>query len=194
MTPYLSADWFRLWKAALAEAERLDMNLWIYDENSYPSGFAGGWVPEAMPEVARPRPGLPAKKRGAGGPGRRAGRLSASTARRLENVTAKARRGEAAARRTATWWSPWCAPANSPWHGNRCYVDLLYPGVTEKFLDVTLEAYRREIGEEFGRRVPGSFTRRAEHPPGRRTALDRTPAAGVPEALGLQPHRSICPA
>jgi len=50
MTPYLSADWFRLWKVALQEAERLDMNIWIYDENSYPSGFAGGWVPETMPE------------------------------------------------------------------------------------------------------------------------------------------------
>ncbi len=50
MTPYLSAEWFRLWKVALAEAQRLDMNLWIYDENSYPSGFAGGWVPEVMPE------------------------------------------------------------------------------------------------------------------------------------------------
>ncbi|MHC4060929.1 MAG: hypothetical protein ACYSR6_04890, partial [Planctomycetota bacterium] len=50
MTPYLSADWFRLWKVALKEAERLDMNVWIYDENSYPSGFAGGFVPEAMPE------------------------------------------------------------------------------------------------------------------------------------------------
>jgi hypothetical protein len=40
MTPYLSDDWFRLWKVALKEAERLDMNVWIYDENSYPSGFA----------------------------------------------------------------------------------------------------------------------------------------------------------
>ncbi len=26
------------------------MNVWIYDENSYPSGFAGGFVPDAMPE------------------------------------------------------------------------------------------------------------------------------------------------
>ena len=50
MTPYLSDDWFRLWKVALREAEKLDMNVWIYDENSYPSGFAGGLVPEAMPE------------------------------------------------------------------------------------------------------------------------------------------------
>ena len=50
MTPYLSQEWFRLWKVALKEAERLDMNVWIYDENSYPSGFAGGFVPDAMPE------------------------------------------------------------------------------------------------------------------------------------------------
>ena len=50
MTPYLSPEWFRLWKAALDEAEKLDMNIWIYDENSYPSGFAGGLVPEAMPQ------------------------------------------------------------------------------------------------------------------------------------------------
>src|SRR5262249_52430049 len=50
MTPYLSKDWFHLWRVALGEARKLDMNVWIYDENSYPSGFAGGWVPELMPE------------------------------------------------------------------------------------------------------------------------------------------------
>src|SRR5262249_31994953 len=50
MTPYLSDDWFHLWRVALREAKRLDMNLWIYDENSYPSGFAGGRVPEVMPQ------------------------------------------------------------------------------------------------------------------------------------------------
>ena len=36
MTPYLSDEWFQLWKVALDEAKRLDMNVWIYDENSYP--------------------------------------------------------------------------------------------------------------------------------------------------------------
>lgn len=34
MTPYLSKEWFRLWKVALEEAERLDLNVWIYDENT----------------------------------------------------------------------------------------------------------------------------------------------------------------
>ena len=51
MTPYLSDEWFDLWRVALKEAERLDMNVWIYDENSYPSGFAGGFVPRLMPEA-----------------------------------------------------------------------------------------------------------------------------------------------
>ncbi len=33
MTPYLSDAWFRLWKVALREADRLDMNIWIYERN-----------------------------------------------------------------------------------------------------------------------------------------------------------------
>ena len=27
------------------------MNVWIYDEEAYPSGFAGGLVPEVMPQA-----------------------------------------------------------------------------------------------------------------------------------------------
>jgi len=29
------------------------MKVWIYDENSYPSGFAGGHVPAQMPDAVR---------------------------------------------------------------------------------------------------------------------------------------------
>ena len=45
-----------------------------------------------------------------------------------------------------------------PWFANKTYVNLLTAGVTEKFLEVTLDAYKREIGEEFGKGVPGVFT------------------------------------
>ena len=62
MTSYLSDDWFRLWKAALEEAKRLDMNIWMYDENSYPSGFAGGYVPRVHAGVAWPRLAFPRRK------------------------------------------------------------------------------------------------------------------------------------
>ncbi len=156
MTPYLSEEWFALWKVALEEAERLDMNLWIYDENSYPSGFAGGWVPERMPdsrgrglrweEVAQP------------------GDLSADvlgvyrlTAEGYEDVTPAARRG--AELSPSRYFVVRVARApDADWTANRCYVDLLHPGVTEKFIELTLEPYRKHFGKEFGGRIPGWFT------------------------------------
>ena len=156
MTPYLGQDWFRLWKIALDEAERLDMNVWIYDENSYPSGFAGGWVPELMPE-SRGR-GLELKEQSVPPVWSEATlavyRLDGA---HCENVSASARAGDTLPKGRYVVASVRRA-SNSPWHGNRSYVDLLYPGVTQKFLEVTLEPYRREIGQEFGKRVPGVFT------------------------------------
>lgn len=44
ITDYLSEEWFDRWGFALRTAKALGMKLYIYDENSYPSGFAGGHV------------------------------------------------------------------------------------------------------------------------------------------------------
>ena len=156
MTPYLSDEWFHLWKVALAEAKRLDMNVWIYDENSYPSGFAGGWVPELMPE-SRGR-GLKLSETKTA-PKWEDGILAIYRleGNRSENISPKVKAGEAFGEGrylTATI----LRAKNSPWNASRCYVDLLYPGVTEKFLEVTLEPYRKHLGAEFGKRIPGSFT------------------------------------
>ena len=156
MTPYLSPRWFTLWKTALREAERLDMNVWIYDENSYPSGFAGGFVPDAMPEA-----------RGRGLLLREAKTLPRWTEETVavyrlkeqvyENITEQVK-GGAPSGEGRYLIATVNRAGNSPWHGGKSYVDLLYPGVTEKFLAITMEAYRREIGSQFGKRVPGVFT------------------------------------
>ncbi|HNS06138.1 MAG TPA: hypothetical protein PKH53_09050, partial [Candidatus Saccharicenans sp.] len=53
ITPYLSEEWLSLFKEAVKTGRELGLKVWIYDENSYPSGFAGGLVPAALPEVAR---------------------------------------------------------------------------------------------------------------------------------------------
>lgn len=156
MTPYLGEDWFRLWKVALEEAERLDMNVWIYDENSYPSGFAGGLVPEAMPE-SRGR-GLILKE--VSTTPKWSDDLVAvyqRTDNGFENVTDKVRHGQHAGAGKLLVASEVRA-SNSPWHGNRSYVNLLSPGVTEKFIEVTLEPYRERLGSMFGTRIPGVFT------------------------------------
>ena len=50
ITPYLSDRWLKLWRLTADTCRKLDLVPYIYDENSYPSGFAGGLVPEAWPE------------------------------------------------------------------------------------------------------------------------------------------------
>ncbi len=75
---------------------------------------------------------------------------------KFEEVTAAARSGKALPEAQYLVLSVARSPA-TPWNAGKTYVDLMYPGVTQKFLDITLGAYQREIGPEFGRRVPGSF-------------------------------------
>ena len=58
ITEYLSDKWFSFFKHAVEKGKELDMDIWIYDENSYPSGFAGGHVPAEMPESYNQGQGL----------------------------------------------------------------------------------------------------------------------------------------
>jgi hypothetical protein len=156
MTPYLSDEWFRLWDVALREAEKLDMNVWIYDENSYPSGFAGGLVPEAMPH-SRGR-GIELRETDKP-PTWSDGILSAYRlfGDHFEDVSERIRSQEKMPE--GKYLSVVMRPApTGGWFGGKYYVDLLEPGVTEKFLEITMGAYQREIGDQFGKRVPGVFT------------------------------------
>ena len=41
-TQYMSEEWMYCIDACCDEAEKLGMNAWGYDENGWPSGFAGG--------------------------------------------------------------------------------------------------------------------------------------------------------
>jgi hypothetical protein len=162
MTPYLSDEWFNNWGAALDEARKLDMNVWIYDENSYPSGFAGAWISELMPEakgqgltiVEAAKPQKPEDD---------VIGVYRATEKGYENLTAQYRR-DAKILPDGKYFialRQWAQPQS--YFAYRCYVDLLRPGVTEKFLDVTLEPYRRRFGDEFGKRIPGVFTDEATY-------------------------------
>lgn len=58
LTEYLSDEWFQLFDFTVQKGRELDMKVWIYDENSYPSGFAGGHVPAQMPDSYQNGTGL----------------------------------------------------------------------------------------------------------------------------------------
>jgi len=179
ITPYLSQEWLSLFRHAVDVGKKLDMKVWIYDENSYPSGFAGGHVPAQMPEATRA--GLRLVK---------AETLPASfeteplvvlkkAASGFEDITAQARSGGRSLGRGEYYIFDVNKQKPNPWYGGYAYVDLMRREVTQKFLAVTLDAYKSVAGDEFGGVVPGSFQDEAEiNPAGGRdiTVVNYTPA------------------
>ncbi|TFG53529.1 MAG: hypothetical protein E4H35_08285, partial [Candidatus Aminicenantes bacterium] len=175
ITPYLTDEWFSLCAYAVETGKALGLRVWIYDENSYPSGFAGGHVPAEMPDAARA--GL--RMRRFAGPPRPAENeplvVLRKTLTSFEDVTGKVQPGR---KDGAAYYVFDVVRADpSPWHGGFTYVDVMRKDVTEKFLDLTLNGYKRAIGKEFGLTVPGVFQDEAEiSPAGGREALNYTPA------------------
>jgi hypothetical protein len=163
ITPYLSDEWLSLCAYAVETGKSLGLKIWIYDENSYPSGFAGGHVPAAMPDAARSGLRMRKTEGRAPAPDPAAIVVLRRTLTGFEDLTGKPmpRGGDG-----ATYYVfDIVRQAPSPWFGGFTYVDLLRKDVTEKFLDVTLNAYKRVIGSEFGSAVPGVFQDEAEIAP-----------------------------
>ncbi len=52
LTPYASRAWFDTIIALVEEGHRLDMEIWLYDEDPFPSGAGGGLVMAQRPELA----------------------------------------------------------------------------------------------------------------------------------------------
>lgn len=50
LTPCMSEDWLRCIEAAVDEADRRGLQAWLYDEDPYPSGVAGGRVTAERPD------------------------------------------------------------------------------------------------------------------------------------------------
>ncbi len=175
ITPYLTDEWFSLCAYAVEVGKDLGLKIWIYDENSYPSGFAGGHVPAAMPDAARS--GLRMRKfdRPPASLGSQPLVVLRRTLTGFEDLTG---RTLPAGPDGATYYVfDVIRSAPSPWHGGFTYVDIMRKDVTEKFLDLTLNGYKRVIGKEFGLTVPGVFQDEAEiSPSGGREAVNYTPA------------------
>ncbi len=191
ITAYLSDEWNELCRYAVEKSEELDMKAWLYDENSYPSGFAGGHVPAEMAESYERGSSLDIKK------------VNELEEAHIDNsrIILKKQNGEyvdVTGDAEAGDKGDYCLfriqpfPENG-WYGGFTYVDLIKPGVTEKFIEVTMEGYKQKIGDEFGGRVPGIFTDEPNIAPrGGRQTIKWTPTLfeDFEERWGykLQPH------
>lgn len=157
ITEYLSEEWFEQFRYTVERCRDMGMKVWIYDENSYPSGFAGGHVPSVMPESFNQGQGLKMMRT----------KSLPDTADKFFLVLKEENgsfaditgnlKAEAGKSGNYCLFSKTCY-GKSEWYGGFSYVDLLYPGVTGKFLEVTMKGYEESAGEEFGKTVSGIFT------------------------------------
>ena len=158
ITEYLSDEWFELFDYTVQKGKELGMNVWIYDENSYPSGFAGGHVPAEMPESWNQGTGLKLDVQEILQPDSSSYEVVLKKDEDgFTDITATYRE-EIGEKGTYYLFSK-TFPPNSYWYGGFTYVDLLQKGVTEKFMEVTMtRGYEKQSASDFGQTVKGIFT------------------------------------
>ncbi|MBZ4191100.1 glycosyl hydrolase [Niabella beijingensis] len=160
ITEYLSDEWLSLYKHAVQKAAELDMHVWIYDENSYPTGFAGGLVPDQMPESYNQGQMLQLFQSDTIPQDRNSYFICLKKeGNRFTDITAQApqsagKKGNYYLFRKQSYSNQagMVGPPNYP------LVDLMVKGVTEKFIDVTFTKYKKAFGDAFGKTVPGTFS------------------------------------
>lgn len=160
--PYLGKDFMNALRASIEECEKLGLHPWLYDEDRWPSGAAGGLVTK-NPEY-------------------RMRHLKAEKVSSSDSI--QDHEGEL----TLAWFALDFADQNvlksyrriqkddsvqpneqkyrffreidhqRSWFNDQTYLDTLNPEAVQEFIRVTHEAYYHEFGSYFGNLVPGIFT------------------------------------
>ncbi|MBQ7010559.1 MAG: hypothetical protein IJN63_02540, partial [Clostridia bacterium] len=156
-TPYLSDEFMDVVKACTDHAREKEMLAWLYDEDKWPSGFAGGFVTKDVEYRKRfiiftcdpsfkPRSGSVL-----------IGRFDVVLDE--NKCLASYKMINDGDKAEGTLWTVWrmLSPENA-WYNNQTYVDTLNKKAIERFIETTHEKYYATVGYEFGKTVPAIFT------------------------------------
>ncbi|MEM3693943.1 MAG: glycosyl hydrolase [Candidatus Bathyarchaeia archaeon] len=160
-TPYMTEEWMERIEACVHEAQKRGMFAWLYDEDKWPSGFAGGIVTAKRREY-------------------RAKALAMMLSERLDEVAEAIRIFECVLRngkpenlrilapgekglggekgKSYLYFCLCESPIGSKWYDGFAYLDTLSFEAVKAFIESTYEAYSRMLGRFFGSTIPGIFT------------------------------------
>lgn len=159
-TEYLGEEWFDLINACADEGERLGMESWLYDEDRWPSGTAGGMVtkdPAYRSKYLRCDRLAPGDF--AWGDGVLAA-FEATTSDMALHEYHRLAEGEAPARASATTVLVFSVEEMLPesFYNGYTYLNTLKKEGTEKFIELTHEKYKAHCGARLGTSIKGIFT------------------------------------
>jgi hypothetical protein len=160
ITPYLGEDWLDRIRHTVEMSAREGLKAYLYDEDKWPSGYAGGIVTRDNPEYRSCALQCTPER-----PTADSNELVAVFVRRTDEsgVTGWARVEEESQVRAGDdvrFVSVWTEPMGNPWFNGATYTDLMNPEAVQAFINSTLEPYAELVGEHFGedKAIPGLFT------------------------------------
>ena len=153
-TEYLGDEWFELTNAVADEAEKVGMEAWLYDEDRWPSGSAGGMVtvdPQYrmksiwITESDNPAPEADCIAR------------FAVTLEGDKLVSYRPLTGELKAGERAACFDIRMEKCSSGYNGTT-YIDTMSRAAVDRFIELTHEQYAIRCGDRLGRSIKGIFT------------------------------------
>ena len=185
VTPYLSKEWFELVAQCTQKGAAASLRPWLYDEFNWPSGSAGGRVPRennafCKKYLRRTETPLPAGKTRL-----RAAELNPDPDEDAALVSAFIRRGDTL---EPVVWEAGEAESEGEtllaFHNIRhgFSIDNLSRGATDRFIELTHDAYARTLGSALGDTVRHIFMDEAAFTPG----LDAQIAGRTPWTDGFE--------
>ena len=171
-TPYLSDAHMELIKACVEKCREEEMLAWLYDEDRWPSGAAGGLV--TRDPQYRSRYLLLTSRPYSSGVTDSTTLTSSAGAKRTENgyllacydvlldkkgcLSYYRRISPEQTAKGAKWYAYVETALPAPWFNNQTYINTLDPSAMRRFIEVTYERYLETVGEDFGGVVPAIFT------------------------------------
>ncbi len=158
VTPYLSEEWFRVFEAVVEEASKRDFTVWIYDEDRWPSGFAGGYVSALDARYRYKSLIMIADTKSFQGSDTIAMFRCVYDERWMPLKCERIYKPEVNSRYLYLTFVRYIAPVGDVWYSGFSYVDLLDNEAVEKFLEIAYRPYVDRFTKYIGGVVPGVFT------------------------------------
>ena len=163
-TKYLSGEFIELVRACVNHGKENGMRSYLYDEDRWSSGTAGGYVtrkPEYRQKTICLSQEPPEKMQERWEKDERDPQLLAvydiwfDEEDRLEEYRII---GDSQTAEGEKWYLYRMTNPLSGWYNGYTYLDTMNPEAVDEFINITYETYKRELGSEFGNNIPAIFT------------------------------------
>ena len=134
LTEYLGSDWWKAMDAGMEACKRTDTYAWFYDEDKWPSGFAGGLVPLKNEDYR------------------------ARCLMRLKRSVTVPENAEILNQDSSFYYLLYKTKSGNAWFNGTSYVDLLNPATVKEFIESSYTPYAERYKENFGHSALGIFT------------------------------------